>query len=1036
MNIRIFLSLLFVFPLLATAQKAVVTETEKEFLTYPFGEPSPVPILAERSNRIYPYHSFDGYSATGQKQKWKVVKLENDYIEVYILPQVGGKVWGAIEKSTGKEFIYRNEVMKFRNISMRGPWTSGGIEFNFGYIGHTPATTNPVDYKTQENADGSVSCFVGTMDLPSRTQWRVEIRLPKDKAYFETHALWSNPTPITQSYYNWMTGAAVVSDDLEFFYPGDEELGHDGANGPWPVDAAGRDISKYANSKFGSHRSSHIVGEYTDFMGGYYHKSNFGFGHWALYNDMPGHKLWLWALSRNGGIWEDLLTDTDGQYMEFQAGRMFNQFQASSLRTPITQVPFSPGMTDRWQELWFPVKDIGGLSDVSPQGVLHVTRDQGKLSIGVNALAASQAKIIVTSNGKVIHTESKSLKPMEVVQTSVSLDNNAPFEVVVEGMDLRYSSENKNLIKRPFASSFKADPGSASYLYYAGMEQKESRNYKGAKTFLLNCLAKDAQHLGAVTALSELYYRSHQFDSALYYSNLGLQLDAYDPGVNYYAGVNYRAQGDLLNALETFGWAARSAEYRSPAYAQMAAIEIQRGDLALGEQYAEQALDFNRYNFNALHTLAIIYRKTNRAAEADKALETLLATDALDHFADFEKYLLHNTPDNLARFKATIQNEFPYQTYLEVALQYQSLGLADDAIQVLDKAPAQPLVRLWKAYLKQDASALPAIAAESPAFVFPFRLETVEVLQWATQKSDHWKFKYYLALNDWGIQREKDALSLFQACGTVPDYAPFYTSRAFLQKGKDARQELADLETAQRLDPQDWRTTSTLIEYYERQQDHQKTLTLTTAAIKKFKGNYTLGLQHAKALLNDGQYAASVKTLEGMTILPFEGSSDGKTVYEQAYMLWALDLIGKKKYADAMTKLEKSKAWPENLGVGKPYDADTRMQEYAEAFCLQKMNKGKEAEALQTAIVEYSNQQPVEPTLNNILPLWVWQKKGDKASTQAWIEKLNAVGSQRPAHRWVVATASDDNGGKQSAETALKGNPYFLIIEKLKALSI
>jgi len=173
-----------------------------------------------------------------------------------------------------------------------------------------------------------------------------------------------------------------------------------------------------------------------------------------------------------------------------------------------------------------------------------------------------------------------------------------------------------------------------------------------------------------------------------------------------------------------------------------------------------------------------------------------------------------------------------------------------------------------------------------------------------------------------------------------------------------------------------------------------------------------------------------------MTILPFEGSSDGKNVYEQAYMLWALDLIGKKKYADAMTKLEKSKAWPENLGVGKPYDADTRMQEYAEAFCLQKMNKSKEAEALQIAIVEYSNQQPVEPILNNILPLWVWQQKGDKAAAQAWIEKLNDFASQRPAHRWVVAVAKSDENGKRSAEMGLKGNPYFLIIEKLKALGI
>src|SRR5262249_39797050 len=126
---------LFLLPSGLLAQRATVTETSREFLTYPFSDPNPVPILTERGKKIYPYHAFDGYGPTAQKQAWKVVKLENDYIEVYILPEVGGKIWGAVEKSTGKEFIYKNEVMKFRNIALRGPWTSGGIEFNFGFIG-------------------------------------------------------------------------------------------------------------------------------------------------------------------------------------------------------------------------------------------------------------------------------------------------------------------------------------------------------------------------------------------------------------------------------------------------------------------------------------------------------------------------------------------------------------------------------------------------------------------------------------------------------------------------------------------------------------------------------------------------------------------------------------------------------------------------------------------------------------------------------------------------------------------------------------
>ena len=104
-----------------------------------------MPALAT-DRRLYPYHSFEGYAATSEPREWKVVRMENDLIEVFVLPEVGGKVWGAVVKETGHEFIYRNEVMKFRDIALRGPWTSGGLEFNFGVIGHTPATATPVDY--------------------------------------------------------------------------------------------------------------------------------------------------------------------------------------------------------------------------------------------------------------------------------------------------------------------------------------------------------------------------------------------------------------------------------------------------------------------------------------------------------------------------------------------------------------------------------------------------------------------------------------------------------------------------------------------------------------------------------------------------------------------------------------------------------------------------------------------------------------------------------------------------------------------------
>src|SRR5678810_85253 len=197
----LFIQLLFSFCISFSQQKATIKEYNKTFTTYPFSDPDPVPEVG----KIYPYYRFDGFTDKPVQKEWKVVELENDYIKVMILPEVGGKIWSAIEKGTGKSFIYYNHTIKFRDVAMRGPWTSGGIEPNYGIIGHTPNCATPVDYITMKKEDGSVSCVVGVLDLLTRTTWRIDINLPPDKAYFTTNSLWYNASPIEQPYYTWMT---------------------------------------------------------------------------------------------------------------------------------------------------------------------------------------------------------------------------------------------------------------------------------------------------------------------------------------------------------------------------------------------------------------------------------------------------------------------------------------------------------------------------------------------------------------------------------------------------------------------------------------------------------------------------------------------------------------------------------------------------------------------------------------------------------------------------------------------------------------
>jgi hypothetical protein len=150
---------------LRAANPATVREYNQSFTTYPYSDPDPI----AKASAFYPYFRYDGFTDQSVKKNWKVVELANDHVQILILPEIGGKLWTAIEKTTGRPFIYYNHVVKFRDVSMRGPWTSGGMEANYGIFGHTPNCFSPVDYLTRTNEDGSASCIIGSLDLLTRS---------------------------------------------------------------------------------------------------------------------------------------------------------------------------------------------------------------------------------------------------------------------------------------------------------------------------------------------------------------------------------------------------------------------------------------------------------------------------------------------------------------------------------------------------------------------------------------------------------------------------------------------------------------------------------------------------------------------------------------------------------------------------------------------------------------------------------------------------------------------------------------------------
>ncbi|MFI0429355.1 DUF5107 domain-containing protein [Mariniflexile sp. HMF6888] len=1027
-----FVLIIFLFSIDYLIAQSTILETKESIKTYPYSDPNMIAAMGINHNaaRYYPYYIFDGYASHGEYRDWKIVELENPYIKVKVLPEVGGKVMGAIEKSTGEEFVYLNHVMKFRAIGVRGPWTSGGIEHNFGLdLGHAPWTAAPVDYLMKNNEDGSVSCFVGGIDLASRSQWRVEIRLPKDKAYFETRSLWYNPTPLHHAYLSWENAAYKATNDLQFFFPGTHHINHNGGVAPWPIDNEGRDLSFYKNNNFGTAKSYHVMGTFTNWYGGYWHDKSFGFGHWAPYEDAPGKKLWIWPLSRSGGIWEDLLTDNDGQYIEAQSGVKFNQAgELGGYHSPFNQLSLAPFYTETKTDYWFPVKATGGMVDATPYGTLNVIHKNNDLTISVSPISEISDSLKVFVNKKEIYRELLTLLPMQNYSKTISLPLKLKYSddlsVTIGNNRLSYSNTNKSIIDRPLKSTDEKALGSAERLFRLGEEENAMRDFESAMHFYMECISKESTHSDALSRIAELYYRKGDYAEGVKYVKRVLENNTYDGGANYMYGVLENSLGNKERALEAFSVSTRTMEYRSGAYAQMASIKMQLGDYQGAASCAKKSIEYNHYNLMAYELLASCYRKLKNNEAAKKILDELVQIDPLSHYANFENYSLDPTVDNLQKFNAAIRNEFPAETYLELALQYVRSGLEQDAIKVLEQAPKYPTVYYWLAYLNRDVSAtkskeyLNEAIKLSPFLVFPFRIETIPVLQWAQLQQASWKNDYYLGLLYWGILDIEKAKQLFNACGEKPDYAPFYIARSLLmQKNSTPDRALSDLKKANSISPNEWRTWHMLNAYYRGNDLFEKAVEDAKKAYHIFPENPIIAMDYAKSLLQIESYDQSLKVLDKIHFLPQEGASEGHDIFVLAHLLNAIKKVKKKKYSAALNDLVSARLWPENLGTGEPYDPDYRLQDYISVYAESKLGNKSHVEQLVQDIIEYSlipenwNQGN---QLNNYISLTMLKKSGRKMEADTliadWLTEQDSIrkwnlgkGSSASEVQWVLA---------------------------------
>ena len=292
--------------------------------TYEIGKAEKNPIFLEKrvyqgsSGVVYPYPVIESIANEPTPHDWNVVFLENEYIKVMVMPELGGRIQMAYDKIKQRHFVYYNHVIKPALVGLAGPWISGGIEFNWPQH-HRPSTYSPVDCDIVENKDGSVTVWVNEMERMFHQKGAAGFTLRPGCAYLEIQGRVSNRTPLPQTFLWWANPAVEVNDAYQSVFPPDVNAVFDHgkrAVSSFPIAtgtyykmdySAGVDISNYKNIYVPT--SYMAVNSKYDFEGGYENDTKGGMLHVASHHFSPGKKQWTWGNGDFGRAWDRNLTD-------------------------------------------------------------------------------------------------------------------------------------------------------------------------------------------------------------------------------------------------------------------------------------------------------------------------------------------------------------------------------------------------------------------------------------------------------------------------------------------------------------------------------------------------------------------------------------------------------------------------------------------------------------------------------------------------------------------------------------------------------
>ena len=675
---------------------------------------------------------------------YNAVHMENDYLDIWLLPEIGGRIFAAADKSTGYDFFYRQHVIKPGLIGALGSWISGGVEFNWPYH-HSPSGFMPFDFETEECTDGSVICWMSEHDPVDRMKGMVGIVLRPDAAYLETRVKLCNRTPVTKSFLWWENAAVPVNEQYQIFFPKDVTYvnfhyldsrvsypmaGDTTYNG---IDMkTARDISWHKNTRDAT--SYFACASKFDFFGGYDHGKRCGVVHIADHHISPGKKMFTWAYNQLSRNWESTLTDTDGQYAELMAGSYTdNQPDFAWLE---------PYETKEFSQFWYPITQIGTPDYANLNCAVSLQSDRIWVQSTRNF---GDVRVEVTAGGKLLLSDTIRLEAAKPVAMDwkkpagfVSIRILSESELIAS-----YTEEKPDHLKKPPVKDsmpLAAEMTSADELYLAGVHVQQYRDPAVMPdAFWLEALKRDPNHADSLLAMAGYCYQTARLEEAEDYASRALagftRFNAHPQ-----SGDPYFQRGLILEALERreeayddYRKAAWNGSCVSKAMARAGCLALYRGAYETAVHHARQALSHDSMHPLAPVILVLAYRALG---QEDSARTVISEAMAKDRFNALIRWLGGVRGDTFFRsLKCS-----PDQVILDMVFDLESMGNCALAVQLLTEYGAYhahtTMTKYTLAYLLaklgQDFSEAIAEADRLDiADTYPNRLGEIRVLDFA-----------------------------------------------------------------------------------------------------------------------------------------------------------------------------------------------------------------------------------------------------------------------------------------------------------------